>query len=115
MAHLERTLPFYTQRHLVRPGITGWAQVRCGYAGSDIGSTRKLCHDLFYIKHRTLLLDFVIIGDTLRTLVADRQFATRPPEESEPATQQEALLLGGGEMAVAALVAPDAKGGETEG
>ena len=35
------------------PGITGWAQLRCGYAGSDIGSAWKLCHDLFYVKHRS--------------------------------------------------------------
>ena len=48
---LERALPFYQRRHLMRPGITGWAQIRCGYAGSDIGSGWKLCHDLYYAKH----------------------------------------------------------------
>ena len=50
---LERALPFYQRRHLIRPGITGWAQIRCGYAGSDIGSAWKLCHDLYYAKHRS--------------------------------------------------------------
>jgi exopolysaccharide biosynthesis polyprenyl glycosylphosphotransferase len=73
--YLSRAVPFYTKRHLIRPGMTGWAQVRCGYAGSDIGSSWKLCHDLFYLKHRTLLLDLVILGETLRTLVADRPYS----------------------------------------
>ena len=50
---LEQILPFYQRRHLMRPGITGWAQVRCGYAGSDVGSAWKLCHDLYYAKHRS--------------------------------------------------------------
>jgi exopolysaccharide biosynthesis polyprenyl glycosylphosphotransferase len=112
--HLEKSLPFYTQRHLVRPGITGWAQVRCGYAGSDIGSTRKLCHDLFYLKHRTLLLDCVIIGETLRTLVADRQFATKSPDDDERPAPPDARPADG-EIAVAALVGPEGDPREVEG
>jgi exopolysaccharide biosynthesis polyprenyl glycosylphosphotransferase len=115
VAHLEKSLPFYTQRHLVRPGITGWAQVRCGYAGSDIGSTRKLCHDLFYLKHRTLLLDFVIIGETLRTLIADRQFATKPPDDDERPAPHEPRLVEGGEFKVATLALGEAGPGEREG
>lgn len=120
-AHLERRIPFYTQRHLVRPGITGWAQVRCGYAGSDIGSTRKLCHDLFYLKHRTLLLDLVILGETLRTLVADRQFATAPSAgvpraaaQPRPATGHEPGSDGlpAGDVAAATLASPKARARE---
>jgi exopolysaccharide biosynthesis polyprenyl glycosylphosphotransferase len=72
--HLERTLPHYNRRHLIRPGLTGWAQVHCGYAGSDAGSATKLCHDLFYLKHQSLSLDLAILVETARTLVADRQF-----------------------------------------
>jgi len=53
--------------------------VRCGYAGSDSGSERKLCHDLFYLKHRSLGLDLAILAETLRMLVADRQFAPPRP------------------------------------
>ena len=71
---LELKLPYYNRRHLIKPGLTGWAQVRCGYAGSNTGSARKLCHDLFYIKHRSMGLDLAILLETLRALVADRQF-----------------------------------------
>jgi exopolysaccharide biosynthesis polyprenyl glycosylphosphotransferase len=113
VAHLEKELPFYTERHLIRPGITGWAQVRCGYAGSDIGSTRKLCHDLFYLKHRTMLLDLVIMAETLRTLVADRQFATKPAAATEPPAPQEARMSANGD-AVAALLSPEAQPGEAD-
>jgi exopolysaccharide biosynthesis polyprenyl glycosylphosphotransferase len=75
---LERFVPFYQRRHLVRPGITGWAQVRCGYAGSDIGSAWKLCHDLFYLKHRSPSLDFLILVETLRMLVRDSHHVGEP-------------------------------------
>lgn len=71
---LERSIAFYTRRHIVRPGITGWAQVQCGYAGSDAGSALKVCHDLYYLKHRSIPLDLLILGETLRTLFADRQW-----------------------------------------
>jgi exopolysaccharide biosynthesis polyprenyl glycosylphosphotransferase len=81
---LERTLPHYNRRHLIKPGVTGWAQVRCGYAGSDAGSALKLCHDLFYLKHRSLGLDLAILAETLRTLVADRQFPRQIAAEREP-------------------------------
>jgi exopolysaccharide biosynthesis polyprenyl glycosylphosphotransferase len=73
---LEQRVPYYERRHLVKPGVTGWAQVHCGYAGSDAGTAYKLCHDLYYIKHRSLLFDVLIIIETLRTFVADPQFAT---------------------------------------
>jgi lipopolysaccharide/colanic/teichoic acid biosynthesis glycosyltransferase len=63
--YLEEALEFYSRRHMLKPGITGWAQVRCGYAGSDIGSAWKLCHDLYYLKHRSLALDLVILAETL--------------------------------------------------
>ena len=79
---LEAWVPYYTRRHLVKPGITGWAQVRCGYAGSDVGSAWKLCHDLSYLKHRSLGLDLVILGETIRTLVADRQYSVEPKNVS---------------------------------
>jgi exopolysaccharide biosynthesis polyprenyl glycosylphosphotransferase len=71
---LERAIPYYTRRHLARPGVTGWAQVQCGYAGSVAGSAFKVCHDLYYVKHRSFLLDLLILAETVRTLVADRQW-----------------------------------------
>jgi exopolysaccharide biosynthesis polyprenyl glycosylphosphotransferase len=75
---LERFVPFYQRRHLVRPGITGWAQVRCGYAGSDVGSVWKLCHDLFYLKHRSHSFDLIILVETLRMLFRDSHRLTEP-------------------------------------
>jgi exopolysaccharide biosynthesis polyprenyl glycosylphosphotransferase len=76
---LERMLRFYQRRHLTRPGVTGWAQVRCGYAGSDMGSAWKLCHDLYYLKHRSVALDLLILGETLATLsLRHREEILRP-------------------------------------
>lgn len=75
---LSRQIPFYTQRHVVKPGITGWAQVRVGYAGSLEGTKFKLCNDLYYVKHHSISLDLAILLETLRTLVADRQYVEPP-------------------------------------
>jgi exopolysaccharide biosynthesis polyprenyl glycosylphosphotransferase len=71
---LEATIPFYSRRHQIRPGITGWAQVRCGYAGSAGGTTWKLCHDLYYLKHRSLALDLKILLRTVFAVAADQQW-----------------------------------------
>ena len=75
---LETVVPFYQRRHLMKPGLTGWAQVRCGYAGSEVGSAWKVCHDLYYLKHRSLGLNLVILLETVRTLVADAQYTAEP-------------------------------------
>jgi lipopolysaccharide/colanic/teichoic acid biosynthesis glycosyltransferase len=64
--NLSRKLPFYRLRLLVKPGLTGWAQVKMGYAGDDIDQQRrKLEYDLFYVKNRSLLLDLLILIKTL--------------------------------------------------
>jgi exopolysaccharide biosynthesis polyprenyl glycosylphosphotransferase len=84
---LEESVHFYSRRHTVRPGVTGWAQVRCGYAGSHEGTLWKLSHDLYYLKHRSVTFDLLILGETVRTLVADRQFPTDlylPPFVHQP-------------------------------
>ena len=78
---LSHQIPFYTQRHVVKPGITGWAQVRVGYAGSLEGTAFKLCNDLYYVKHHSISLDIAILLETVRTLVADKQFV-EPPSTS---------------------------------
>ena len=78
---LSRQIPFYTQRHVSKPGITGWAQVRVGYAGSVEGTAFKLCNDLYYVKHHSISLDIAILLETLRTLVADKQYV-EPPSTS---------------------------------
>jgi exopolysaccharide biosynthesis polyprenyl glycosylphosphotransferase len=75
---LEQFIPFYERRHLLKPGVTGWAQVRCGYAGSDTGSAWKLSHDLYYLKHRSLSFDLAIIGETVRTLFGSRPHRVEP-------------------------------------
>jgi exopolysaccharide biosynthesis polyprenyl glycosylphosphotransferase len=76
---LERKLPFYDRRLVIKPGVTGWAQVSCGYAGTDSGSVWKLAHDLFYLKHRSTLFDLLIIVETLATPVRDARRANREP------------------------------------
>ena len=73
---LEESVPFYSRRHVVRPGITGWAQVGCGYAGSHEGTLWKLSHDLYYLKHRSLTFDLLIVGETLRMIFTGSQFPT---------------------------------------
>jgi exopolysaccharide biosynthesis polyprenyl glycosylphosphotransferase len=67
---LEAEVPFWTRRHLVKPGITGWAQVRTGYASDVVGTAEKLSYDLFYLKHRSLVLDLAIAVMTARTIVS---------------------------------------------
>jgi lipopolysaccharide/colanic/teichoic acid biosynthesis glycosyltransferase len=66
---VERELRFYAARQTVRPGLTGWAQVNLGYAGSDAGTLAKLQYDLFYIKHQGLLLDLRIMASTARAVL----------------------------------------------
>ncbi|OLE36456.1 MAG: hypothetical protein AUG48_07370 [Actinobacteria bacterium 13_1_20CM_3_68_9] len=78
-AELESRFPHYIRRHLVKPGITGWAQLRCGYAGSELGTAWKLCHDLFYIKRRSILADWLIIIETAFEAGKDAHRALRAP------------------------------------
>ncbi len=66
---LEREVPFYDRRHLVQPGITGWAQIRCGYARSESASIWKHCHDLYYLKHRSIGTDFRILAVSVKLAV----------------------------------------------
>ena len=66
---LERLLPFYQRRHLIRPGLTGWAQVRCGYANSERHAAWKLCNDLYYVKHRSMGLDLLLLAETAGRLL----------------------------------------------
>ncbi len=69
---LEKTIPFYRARLLVKPGITGWAQIKYGYAASVQDTERKLEYDLYYIKHRNILLDLLIILRTLASVLGFR-------------------------------------------
>lgn len=69
---LEKEIPFYRARLAVRPGITGWAQVKHRYASSVEDTKTKLEYDLFYIKHRWFWLDLLILGKTAKTVVTFR-------------------------------------------
>jgi exopolysaccharide biosynthesis polyprenyl glycosylphosphotransferase len=62
---LERAVPFYQRRHLMRPGITGWATVRFGYGDTVTDKWRSHEYDLYYLKHRSPLLDLEILARTL--------------------------------------------------
>ena len=64
--------PFYGQRHVVRPGLTGWAQVRYTYGASVEDAMEKLQYDLFYIKNMSIALDLFIIFETIKTVILRR-------------------------------------------
>ena len=66
---LSEKIPFYKIRHVVKPGLTGWAQVRGRYAGSVDDTLEKLQYDLFYIKHRSFFLDLNILLKTISTVI----------------------------------------------
>jgi exopolysaccharide biosynthesis polyprenyl glycosylphosphotransferase len=66
---LSEEVPFWRRRHLVKPGITGWAQIRCGYTSDAPGAAEKLSYDLYYLKHRSLLLDLAITARTAAVVV----------------------------------------------
>ncbi|MGE4545122.1 MAG: sugar transferase [Pedobacter sp.] len=65
----ESQIPFYAYRHLVKPGLTGWAQVMYGYASGVDQNRDKLEHDLYYTKYFSLWLDFWIVSKTIRTVL----------------------------------------------
>lgn len=69
VAMLIEQIPFYAVRHSVKPGLTGWAQVRYSYGATVEQSVRKLEFDLYYVKNHTLLLDVVILLETVRVVL----------------------------------------------
>jgi exopolysaccharide biosynthesis polyprenyl glycosylphosphotransferase len=68
-SELEKSIPFYQLRHLVRPGLTGWAQVHYPYGASIEDAFQKLQYDLFYVKNFSLFLDLQVILKTVRVVV----------------------------------------------
>jgi sugar transferase (PEP-CTERM system associated) len=66
---LTRDIPYYGQRHVVRPGLTGWAQVRYTYGASTEDALQKLQYDLYYIKNLSIGLDLYIMFETIKTVV----------------------------------------------
>jgi sugar transferase (PEP-CTERM system associated) len=66
---LEKEIPYYPMRHVVKPGVTGWAQINYGYANSIEHTVEKLQYDLFYIKNMSWMLDALIILETAKTVL----------------------------------------------
>lgn len=69
---LEQEIPYYSQRHLVKPGLTGWAQIRYPYGASIDDAKEKLQYDLYYIKNLSPLLDLIILFETIRIVIFGR-------------------------------------------
>jgi sugar transferase (PEP-CTERM system associated) len=69
---LAEAIPFYPMRHIVKPGITGWAQINYGYANSMDHTVEKLQYDLFYIKNMSFILDGLIILETIKTVLVEK-------------------------------------------
>lgn len=69
---LSEQIPYFTARHSIRPGITGWAQVRYAYGASVQDAKEKLQYDLYYVKNHTLFLDIVILLETVKVVLFGR-------------------------------------------
>jgi len=63
---LKNEIPFYSERHVVKPGITGWAQISYQYGASKEDALEKLKYDLYYIKHMSLILDLMVLYETIK-------------------------------------------------
>ena len=72
VAQLAQEIPFYEQRHLIAPGLTGWAQIKYPYGASTEDARQKLQYDLFYIKNQGLMLDAIILFETIKIILFGR-------------------------------------------
>ena len=72
VSKLTKDIVYYDHRHLVAPGLTGWAQIKYPYGSSVEDAKQKLQYDLFYIKNQTLILDFMIVFETVKTILFGR-------------------------------------------
>jgi exopolysaccharide biosynthesis polyprenyl glycosylphosphotransferase len=80
-------VPFWTYRHLVKPGVTGWAQVNRGYTTDVEGTLEKLSYDLWYVRHRSLFVDVVICARTLAAVMRGTHGAAAPEQTAPSVTQ----------------------------
>ncbi|MEJ7578446.1 MAG: TIGR03013 family XrtA/PEP-CTERM system glycosyltransferase [Pyrinomonadaceae bacterium] len=69
---LAQEIPFYGQRHLIAPGLTGWAQINYPYGSSIEDARQKLQYDLYYVKNQSLMLDAIILFETVKTILFGR-------------------------------------------
>jgi sugar transferase (PEP-CTERM system associated) len=72
IAQLAQEIPFYEQRHLVAPGLTGWAQIKYPYGASIEDAKQKLEYDLYYLKNQSITLDATIMFETIKTILLGR-------------------------------------------
>ena len=72
VSQLAEEIPFYEQRHLIAPGLTGWAQIKYPYGASIEDAREKLQYDLFYIKNQSLVLDAIIMFETIKIILFGR-------------------------------------------
>jgi lipopolysaccharide/colanic/teichoic acid biosynthesis glycosyltransferase len=69
---LAQEIPYYEQRHLIAPGLTGWAQIKYPYGASVEDARQKLQYDLYYIKNQSLVLDAIILFETIKIILFGR-------------------------------------------
>ena len=69
---LAAAIPFYMERHAVKPGVTGWAQVKYRYGSSIEDAIEKLRYDLYYIKHLSIVFDLTIVIDTVKVILSGK-------------------------------------------
>jgi sugar transferase (PEP-CTERM system associated) len=72
VAQLQERIPYYSQRHTVKPGITGWAQVRYRYGATVEDAEEKLMYDLYYIKNLSLFLDLVVLAASVKVVLCGK-------------------------------------------
>jgi sugar transferase (PEP-CTERM system associated) len=72
VSQLAEEIPYYEQRHLIAPGLTGWAQIKYPYGASIEDARQKLQYDLFYIKNQSLVLDAIILFETIKIILFGR-------------------------------------------
>ena len=66
---LMKTIPYYSERHTVKPGVTGWAQLKYSYGASEEDAIEKLQFELYYVKNQNLMLDIMIILQTVEVIL----------------------------------------------
>ena len=97
LEELTARVPYWTRRHLVKPGVTGWAQVRQGYAASAEATSQKLSYDLWYLRHCSLTVDLAILLRTVAVVLrGDR--AAREPKKAAVAVEQVAVPAQAGKL-----------------
>ena len=113
VSKLREVIPYYDERHSVRPGITGWAQVKFPYGSTIEDAEEKLEYDLFYVKHMSLLLDAAIILETAKVMLLGRgRWLVPLPAPVHRVRQHEVARAESGERRVAFLAERLAQGRE---